>query len=119
MKVNTNHPSFISFLETVTNNILSNVSIENYFSLNQEKKLGIQYMVLKLVKSSVKVRAKLTDTELISFVNILWKKNEESENYEFAAVLNDISKNFEKVNEVTNTKKRITRKIKTDTSSNG
>jgi hypothetical protein len=82
MKVNVNHPSFISFIENVTNNILSNISIQDYFSLNLDK-------------------------------------NEESENYEFAAILNDISKNFEKVNEVTNTKKRITRKIKTDTSSNG
>jgi hypothetical protein len=98
MRVNTNHPSFISFLETVTSNILTNVSVDSYFSLNQEKKLGVQYMVLKLIKSSV---------------------NEESENYEFAAILNDISKNFDKVNEVTNTKKRITRKIKTDTSKNG
>jgi hypothetical protein len=119
MKVNVNHPSFISFIENVTNNILSNISIQDYFSLNLDKKHRTQYTVLKLIKSSVKVRAKLTDTELLSFITILWKKNEESENYEFAAILNDISKNFEKVNEVTNTKKRITRKIKTDTSSNG
>jgi hypothetical protein len=67
MRVNTNHPSFISFLETVTSNILTNVSVDSYFSLNQEKKLGVQYMVLKLIKSSVKVRAKLTDTELIFY----------------------------------------------------
>lgn len=119
MKVNINHPSFVAFLDNVTNNILSNVTIENYFKISSDKKLSIQYMVLKLVKSSVKVRAKLTDPELLSFINVLWKKNEDSENYEFAAVLNDISKNFDKVNEVTKTPKRITKKIKTDTSSNG
>ena len=71
------------------------------------------------MKNSVKVRAKLTDDELRSFVDVLWKKNEESENYEFAAVLNDISINFDMVNEVTKPVKRTTRKIKTDTTENG
>ena len=118
MKVNVNHPSFIAFLEGVTNNILSNVTVDSYFKLTNDKKLGVQYMVLKLIKNSVKVRAKLADSELLSFVNVLWKKNEESENYEFASILNDISKNFEKINETTKTTKRITKKIKTDTSSN-
>jgi hypothetical protein len=119
MKVNVNHPTFILFLDNVTTNILSNVTVDNYFSLSQEKKLGTQYMVYKLMKNSVKVRAKLTDDELRSFVDVLWKKNEESENYEFAAVLNDISKNFDVVNEVTKPVKRTTRKIKTDTTENG
>ena len=119
MKVNVNHPTFILFLDNVTTNILSNVTVDNYFSLSQEKKLGTQYMVYKLMKNSVKVRAKLTDDELRSFVDVLWKKNEESENYEFAAVLNDISKNFDMVNEVTKPVKRTTRKIKTDTTENG
>ena len=119
MKVNVNHPTFLLFLDNVTTNILSNVTVDNYFSLSQEKKLGTQYMVYKLMKNSVKVRAKLTDDELRSFVDVLWKKNEESENYEFAAVLNDISINFDMVNEVTKPVKRTTRKIKTDTTENG
>jgi hypothetical protein len=115
MNVNINHPSFISFLENVSASILSNVTINNYFSLNQDKKLGVQYMVLKLMKNAVKVRAKLTDLELRSFVSVLWKKNEESENYEFAAILNDIAQNFDAVNEVTSKPtKRTTRKIKID-----
>jgi len=118
MKVNVNHPTFILFLDNVTTNILSNVTVDNYFSLSQEKKLGTQYMVYKLMKNSVKVRAKLTDDELRSFVDVLWKKNEESENYEFAAVLNDISKNFDTVNEVTKPVKRTIRKIKTDNTEN-
>ena len=40
MNVNINHPSFISFLENVSASILSNVTISNYFSLNQDKKLS-------------------------------------------------------------------------------
>jgi hypothetical protein len=119
MKVNINHPTFVSFLDNVTTSILSNITVDNYFSLSQEKKLGTQYMVFKLMKNSVKVRAKLTDEELKSFVNVLWKKNEESENYEFAAVLNDIFNNFDMVNEVTKPVKRTPRKIKTDSTENG
>ena len=120
MKVNVNHPSFISFLENVTENILSTISVNNYFSLPQENKMGVLYMVFKLMKNSVKSRAKLTDLELISFVTVLWKKNEESENYEFAAILKDILDNFDIVNEFTNTPpKRTTRTIKTDKTNNG
>lgn len=114
MNVNINHPSFISFLDNVTTSILSNVTIENYFKLTPDKKLGVQYMVFKLMKNAVKVRAKLSDNELRSFVSVLWKKNEESENYEFAAILNDIAQNFDKVNEVTKPVKRGVRTIKTE-----
>jgi len=115
MNVNINHPSFISFLDNVTLSILSNVTVNNYFSLSQDKKLGVQYMVLKLMKNAVKVRAKLSDSETRSFVSVLWKKNEESENYEFAAILNDIAQNFDAVNEVTSKPtKRVTRTIKID-----
>ena len=112
MNVNVNHPSFIQFLDNVTSNILSNITVDTYFSLSQDKKIGVQYMVLKLMKNSVKVRAKLTDSELRSFVSVLWKKNEEAENYEFAAILNDIAQNFETVNEVTKPVKRGPRTIK-------
>lgn len=114
MRVNVNHPSFISFLDNVTNTILSNISVETYFQLTQEKKLALQFTVLKLMKNSVKVRAKLTDLELRSFVIVLCKKNEESENYEIASILNDISTNFDTINDVTKTPKRTTRKIKTN-----
>jgi hypothetical protein len=118
MKVNVNHPSFISFLENVTENILSTISVNNYFSLPQENKMGVLYMVFKLMKTSVKSRAKLTDLELVSFVTVLCKKNEEAENYEFAAILKDILDNFDTVNEFTKTPKRTTRTIKTDKTNN-
>ena len=114
MKINVNHPSFISFVETVTKNVLSNIPLENYFNLPQEKKLGVQYMVFKFLKSSVKVRAKLTDNELKSLLPQLCKKNEEFENYEFSAVLNDIMNNYDSVSEFTNTPKRVVKTPKTD-----
>jgi hypothetical protein len=114
MNVNINHPSFISFLNQVTTNILSNISIEKYFNLTPEKKLNAQYIVFKLLKSSVKIRATMTDTELRSFIIVLWKKSEDKENYEFAAILNDINKNFTIINELQNPKKR-TNKLRVET----
>lgn len=119
MKVNVNHPSFITFLDNVTSNILSNTNVGGYFELSNEKKLSVQYMVFKLMKNSVKVRAKLTDSELRSFVAVLCKKNEEIENYEFAQILKDITTNFETINSPESVVKRTKRTIKTDNPNNG
>jgi hypothetical protein len=119
MKVNVNHPSFIQFLDNVTNNILENVSISNYFNLPQESKMGVLYMVFKLMKSAIKMRVQVTDSEMKIFIVVLWKKNEEMENYEFAAILKDISNNYDAVNEFTKTTKRQSRVIKTDKTKNG
>ena len=55
MNVNINHPSFIAFLENVTASILSNISVENYFKLTNDKKLAVQYMVFKLLKNSMEL----------------------------------------------------------------
>ena len=115
MKINTNHPTFISFLDGVNGNILSNISPEKYFSLTPSRKVSLQYLTLKLVIQSVKIRAKLTDSELSEFTEILKKKNEENENYEFAAVLKDVLTNFDTLNEMTKTGRRQKRTVKTDT----
>ncbi len=114
-KVNTTHPSFVAFLESVTDSITSSVNIENYFSLPQDKKMNVLYVVFKLMRTATKVRAKFTDDEMRDFVTVLLKNNEKSENYEFAAILKDISNNFDSINEVTKPAKRQTRTIKTET----
>jgi hypothetical protein len=116
MKVNINHPSFLSYLDNITNQILSIVDVKKYFSLCNDKKIKIQCMVMKFLKNSTKVRAKLTDSEMISFINVLCKKNEDSENYEFAAVLKDMLANFETINEVVKPKinKKSSKIIKTN-----
>lgn len=118
MKINTHHPAFLNFLETVNSNILSNITPEKYFSITKERKLSIQYLTLKLIIQSVKVRAKLTDGELYEFAQILRKKNEELENYEFASILNDIVSNFDTLNEMTKTTRRQKRTVKTDKTTN-
>ena len=100
MKVNVNHPSFISFLENISQNILSAIKIDEYFKLSEEKKLTVSYTVLNLLKNSAKVKANLSDDDLKNFISVLCKKNEDAENYEFAAVLNDVVKNFDTVNKL-------------------
>lgn len=99
MKVNVNHPTFIAYLESINASILNNIKTNNYFSLSSDKKLGIQYMVLKMMKNSVKVRAKLDIEETKSFINLLQSKNVEKENYEFAQILKDLLANFEEAND--------------------
>jgi hypothetical protein len=112
MRVNVNHPSFISFLETVSNNILSAIKLEDYFGLTKEKKLSVSFTVLNLLKNSAKVKANLTDDELKNFIIVLCKKNEQSENYEFAAVLNDVITNYDAINELSSSTKKPTRQKK-------
>ena len=118
MNINTSHPTFVSFIENVNKNILSNITPEKYFQLANDKKLAFQYLVMKLILKSVRVRAKLTDSELLDFTKILQKKNEETENYEFASVLNDITINFDSLCEMTKDTPAIRKKrtIKTDKS---
>ena len=112
MKVNINQQSFVTFLENITETIISSVNVENYFSLPQDKKMNVLYVVFKLMKNSLKVRTKFSDEDLKDFVDILMKSNVYSENYEFAAILKDISNNFESINEVTKPAKRQSRTIK-------
>lgn len=113
MNLNVNHPNIVKFLGEVTNSILSSVTVESYFTLPSDKKMGVLYAVYKLMKTSIPMQYKPNDLEMRSFVTILWKRNEELENYEFAAVLNDILNNFEAINEVTKeTPKRIRKDVK-------
>jgi len=112
MNGDVNNPNFILFLDNVTNTIFNHVTISGYFKLSDEKKLGVQYFVLKLIKTSLRIKGKITPKDLKAFNFILLKKNEESENYELAAVLSDINKNFDSVYEKTNIPKPIAKNTK-------
>lgn len=94
INVDINHPSFIKLLDKVNTKVLSAVKVDSYFSLTDGKRKGISYLTLKLVNSSLGTKMKLTENELLSFVTILWKRNEEIENYELAAIFKDIMENF-------------------------
>lgn len=111
MKINVNHPSFISFLDNVTKTILSEVDINNYFNNSIEKRTKYQKATLSLLKKSLKTRALVTDTEIKAFVIVLQKKNEDSENYEVSGILKDIILNFDSINPQLDKKNIIITKI--------
>ena len=119
MNINANHPSVVKFLSEITQTIVSNISVENYFKLTDENKLGISYAVLKLVKNSADQRTKLSELEFRALLSALWKKNEENENYEVAAILTNINKNYETISEIIKTSKRVKKDLKTDKTNNG
>lgn len=118
MNVNVNHPTYILFLDNVTNGILSNVTVSTYFTIPPEKRIKVQYVVLKLMRNLIKSRGKFFDSEIKSLILILIKKNEENENFELAAILRDISNNFETVNELSKPNKKPLKVVKTDTTEN-
>jgi hypothetical protein len=119
MNVNVNHPSIVKFLSDITNNIVSNISIDQYFTLTEEKKSALTYAVFKIIKSSSEKRVTLGDNEFKAFLVALWKKNEESENYEVAAILNDIIKNYDSINELNKPLKTIKKPLKSEKKPNG
>jgi hypothetical protein len=95
MKINVKHPTFQSYLEEVTTNILSLISIENYFTLNNDAKIGIQFIVLKYIDSSLKIRLSIEEEDIKKFIHYLLKRSNENENYEFSGVLKDLNTNFD------------------------
>lgn len=118
MNININHPSIIQFLSEITQNIVTNISVEKYFKLSEDNKIGVSYTVLKLIKTSVDKRAKLNESEFKALIVALWKKNEENENYEVAAILNHISKNYDSISDIIKTTRRSKRELKVDKANN-
>jgi hypothetical protein len=98
MKINVNHPSFISFIDNVTKNILSEIDINNYFSNPPDRRLKLQKGTLTVLKKNLKTRALVSDNEIKGFVMVLQKKNEQIENYEVSGILKDIILNFDSIN---------------------
>ena len=98
MNLSVKHPSFILFMDKLTSNIITNVTLNNYFTLSSEKKISTQYLVLKTIKKSFKVDEKISDEDLKNIISALKKKNIESERYEIAGILSDIEAGFSSLN---------------------
>lgn len=114
MTTNLNNPTFMAFVDNVNSSIINHINLKNYFGMNSENRLNVQHITMKLIKNSIKLRSKMNDHELRSFITVLWKKNEDLEIFEFAQILSDILKNFDAINESTKSPKRQPRTIKTD-----
>ncbi len=118
MNANINHPSVIKFLSDITNSIVSGISVEEYFTMSQEGKTALNYAVFKIIRGNTDKRVNIGENEFKALLVALWKKNEENENYEVAAILNDINKNYDSIKEITKPIKNI-KKSRVDKKSNG
>ena len=104
----------VKFLDSLSKNVLMNVSVENYFSYTSEKIMTTQYLVLKLIIKSMGVKLKVNDSILPNLIKSLKERNEEIEYYEFAEVLKNIESNMETLLDMTKTNIRPKRTIKTN-----
>ena len=112
MKININHPAFVSLMDKITGYILLSVNIENYFSTSLESRLTTSYTVFNLLRTMPSMKALSTDNELKEFITILIKRNEGNENYEFASVLDNILVNFDMINEFNSSKSKLSKRSK-------
>jgi membrane-bound lytic murein transglycosylase MltF len=118
MKINVNHTATISYLEHLNKNVLSNIILDKYFSLSKDKKIGIQYLTLKLIKKYLGIRTKLSNGDLLELIKVLQKNNEDLENYEFASTLKDIITNFDLIINLSEPLPKQKKTIKTEKKSN-
>jgi hypothetical protein len=96
MKFDDRNPSLILILDKIVNEILTSVVTTNYFALNDEQKFVIQEISFKIIKNTITYNTSLSDDDLKTFMKVLQKKNEQTENYEIAQILSDIFINYNK-----------------------
>lgn len=101
MTLNIQHPGFVKFLETLIENIISQINLEQYYKLTQERKLSIIHSVYIIINKTLLERTKLTDDNTKVFIQNLLNKTITQENYELSGVLKDIINNFDSISETT------------------
>lgn len=104
-----NHPSYHSFLEKICGIIMSNLFLTDYFSLSEDKKRGLSFLTLKILKTTIKSRANYSEKEIIELVGHLIEKNNQMENYELSHILKNIIINYNVINDLSTPKVRKTR----------
>jgi hypothetical protein len=116
MKIDTNHPTVMKFIDSVINNITTNISLKKYFKMEQEQKLSEQIKTFKLMNTSLRRDVKLDELEYKSFLTMLLRRSDEREKYELSGLIKDLNLNFKSIYEVSKPapKKPQTRKIKTN-----
>jgi hypothetical protein len=89
-----NHASWNKLIEKTNTSVLTQIGVDRYFKLTEDKRRGVSYLTLKLVRNSITKNISIGENELLAFITILWKKNEEMENYELAAIFKNIMENY-------------------------
>ena len=98
------NPLFLVFLDDVTEVITKEIQLKTYFKLTKQKKLGIQYSILKIMRTSIKDVSNVDNNQMYGFVYFLELKNADNENYELSAVMKDMRENFDDLIKLENTK---------------
>jgi len=103
MKMNLSNNWIAQFIDNIGKNILSSVETDKYFSLNNEKKIVVQYLAFKIIIKSISLKIKDYKDSIPIIVGFLMKKSEENENYELSEIMKDIKLNHDKLIEMTTT----------------
>lgn len=112
-KENYNH--MVRNLDNISKVFMGNVTIENYFTLPQDKKLTTQYLFLKfIIKSIINVKSKHDQDMIKTLIDGMLKRCEEVENYELADITKDTKNNFDSLFEMLNEPIKPKRTIKTN-----
>ena len=91
MEYKLSNPTFVSHLNSVAKNINKTVKVNEFFKMTDDTKLSTAYTAFTVIKTKVN----LERIELKPLVTLMRKKCEIEENYEMAAVLNHILKNYD------------------------
>ena len=96
MRFNVEHPSFLDFMRNMSTSINQVISTKDYYNLKEEKKPGLQLVILRILSETMNKRLKnFPKKELGDLVDLLRLKNAEHEDYELAGLLRDIHSNYE------------------------
>lgn len=95
MKIDYTNPKFKQYVENTNESINGYIKSDNYFTLNDEKKLSLQLTTSKLIKKLIITEIRISNDEIKKFLFELSKKNEQIENFEMAELYKNMINNFD------------------------
>lgn len=95
MKLDFNNQNFKHYLDNINISITKIIKYENYFTLNDEKKISLQSVTSKIIKKIILSKISMANDEVKILLSELGKKNEELENFELAELYKNMITNFD------------------------
>ena len=99
-KIDINSPSIKKFYLTTIDNILTNINVENYHNLENDKKVSILYSVFKTLKGIFKSDNDYDGEKLKYVITTFYNFTIEHEYYELTSIIKDILNNFSSIFEL-------------------
>lgn len=98
MTIQSYNPTLNLLVKNIIKNILSLVSSETYFKLSDDKKMGVQLVILNVIKNSIKTVKTTSDGDIKNLILMINNKTDMDELYELSGILKDLHNNFSKLN---------------------